>query len=85
VEENQSDEGDELFPQLDGSHSYNKSMNIPLMTKHHVEGGGVVILDDDGEVSAIRTARNGNVPQGECPPGFETRVEVFFDLLQLHL
>ncbi|OAX42189.1 protein kinase [Rhizopogon vinicolor AM-OR11-026] len=70
VEEHHADEEDERFPQPegdnDGGYSYNKtSVNVPLMTKHRVEGEGDVIFDGDEEVSAIQGAQNGNVPQGK--------------------
>ncbi|KAG2139198.1 protein kinase [Suillus bovinus] len=69
VEENHSDGEDELFPQPEGDHeggySYDKSVNMPLMTKHRAEGDGDVIFDGDEEASAIQTSQNGNVPQGK--------------------
>ncbi|KAG2100467.1 protein kinase [Suillus discolor] len=69
AEENHSDGEDELFPQpegdSEGGYSYDKSVNMPLMTKHRVEGDGDVIFDGDEEASAIQTARNGQVPQGK--------------------
>lgn len=69
VEENHSDGEDELFPQpegdTEGGYSYDKSINMPLMTKHRVGGDEDVIFDGDEEVSAIQTAQNGNVRPGK--------------------
>lgn len=69
VEENHSDGEDELFPHPEGDnesgYSYDKSVNMPLMTKHRVEGDGDVIFDGDEEASAVQTAQNGNVPRGK--------------------
>ncbi|KAJ8591753.1 other/NAK protein kinase [Rhizopogon salebrosus TDB-379] len=70
VEEHHADEEDELFPHPEGDneggYSYDRtSVNVPLMTKHRVEGEGDVIFDGDEEVSAIQGAQNGNAPQGK--------------------
>ncbi|KAG1737277.1 protein kinase [Suillus lakei] len=69
VEEHHSDGGDELFSQPEGDneggYSYDKSVNMPLMTKHRLEGDGDVIFDGNEGVSAIQPAQNGNVPQGK--------------------
>ena len=70
VEDHHADEENELFPHPegdnDGGYSYNKSsVNVPLMTKHRVEGEGDTIFDGDEEESAIEAAQNGNVPQGK--------------------
>ncbi|KAG2098463.1 uncharacterized protein F5147DRAFT_656101 [Suillus discolor] len=40
-------------------YSYDKSVNMPLRTKHRVKGEGDVIFDGDEEVSAIQPAQTG--------------------------
>lgn len=65
-----AEEEDDRFPQPEGDneggYSYDRtSVNVPLMTKHRVEGEGDIIFDGDEEVSAIQAAQNGNVPLGK--------------------